>query len=153
MTNPPKPLDHLGQHAQKNLAVSVVQVDILLCIATGGDMVERMREFEAEGASREGRIGFEIMMSRLDRLVRLQQGEDSSRAIDAAVDTFQRLIFVAEEVFVTDDIMQAGSLHDIQHLFFHATKYSGNTTLAQLFNQLTNVLFARSIELIDAITE
>lgn len=39
VTNPSKPANHLGQHAQKEMTVFVVAIDILLRIATGGDTV------------------------------------------------------------------------------------------------------------------
>ena len=62
MTNPPKRLDHLDQRAQKTRG-QCRPCD--LYIATGGDMLERMWEFEAEGRAMRIGWGFKYMMSRL----------------------------------------------------------------------------------------
>ena len=53
MANPPKAADHFSQHAQKKMAIIIVEIDILPRIATGGDMVERMREFKSKGLARK----------------------------------------------------------------------------------------------------
>ena len=50
VTNPGKPADNLGQHAQKKMAVLVVEIDTLPRIAAGSDMVERAGEFKAKGS-------------------------------------------------------------------------------------------------------
>ena len=50
MTNPGKPADNLGQHAQKKMAVLVIEIDTLPRIAAGSDMVERAGEFKAKGS-------------------------------------------------------------------------------------------------------
>ena len=34
-------LDHSGQHGEKRQAVGVIPEDIFLCVAAGGEMVER----------------------------------------------------------------------------------------------------------------
>ncbi len=43
--------DHLGQHAQKKMAVLVVEIATLPRIAARGDMVKRAGEFKSNGSS------------------------------------------------------------------------------------------------------
>jgi len=53
--HPVESINRLGQHLQKQLPVGVVPIDILPPVTTRSDVIEAVREFEAEWAS-HGRI-------------------------------------------------------------------------------------------------
>lgn len=46
-----KPGDHARQHSQKVLPVLVIEKDVLLDITTGGNVIQRPREFDAKWSS------------------------------------------------------------------------------------------------------
>jgi hypothetical protein len=51
VTAPPEALHHPGQGGQEHLAVLIVAKDSLACVTTGSDMIESLREFNAERTS------------------------------------------------------------------------------------------------------
>jgi hypothetical protein len=61
MAMPRKAPDDLAQHQEKDAVVFVIEKDRCACVAAAGEVVERTRKFEAEGASHRG-IGKRLLL-------------------------------------------------------------------------------------------